>query len=470
MIDQSETKTPADTRLDSIPGSSGLPFIGHAFAFARNPIAFLTGQQKIHGDIFQFKLGSKTVINVSRPEWIHDMLIRDHASFEKTGVLERARPVVGNGLLTSSGETHKRHKRLAQPAFSRTFLHEYGRVMPDVIRGFAENLKNGQRLNLVSAMNRLSLEIVGKTLFGIDFQSDAAALSGHVNALLESFNDSLHPLRRFLMRLPARRKRYAAARAYVDHLVTTMMESGPTEKNQKTMLGLWLESMKKDEAPLNERQIRDEIVTMLIAGHETVASALYWTFYLLGSHAQSQDQVRAEAEAVFGANDPAPEDFDKLSFTDQVIKESFRLFPPIWTLTRRTVKDYRAGEHFIPAGTFVGISQYMVHRDPAYFTNPSVFDPSRWTAEEEAKRPDFSYFPFGGGPRGCIGEGFAVMEMKMVLGMLLKEWEFAVEPNQKIEFKPLVSLKSKNPIYARVTKRRVENRLNVRFEPIANPL
>ncbi len=417
--------------------------------FRRDPIAFLMSTARDFGDIACFGAGSQQYFLVNHPDHIKDILVTHHADFKKGRGLERAKRMLGNGLLTSEGPFHHRQRRLAQPAFHRDRIAGYADIMVNYAdRLQRERWRKGQTLDIAKEMMHLTLAIVGKTLFGTETGAEAEQVREALSETMKGFTRAMLPFAEFLDRLPLRRNRhYSRARNVLDSIIYRIIDerrrSGEDRGDLLSML-LRAQDEEGDGGQMTDLQLRDEAITIFLAGHETTANTLTWTWYLLSEHPDIEQRLHRELDSVLAGRLPTAEDFPRLQYTEMVITEAVRLYPPAWILGRRALKDYKLGPYIVPAGAIVIMSPYVMHHDPRYFPDPFRFDPDRWMAEARAPRPQFSYFPFGGGPRRCIGEGFALMESIMVLATLAQKWSLRRAVDQPVALQPLVTLRPKH--------------------------
>ncbi len=417
--------------------------------FRRDPIAFLMSTARDFGDIACFGAGSQQYFLVNHPDHIKDILVTHHADFKKGRGLERAKRMLGNGLLTSEGPFHHRQRRLAQPAFHRDRIAGYADIMVNYAdRLQRERWRKGQTLDIAKEMMHLTLAIVGRTLFDTETEAEAEQVREALSETMKGYTRAMLPFAEFLDRLPLRRNRhYLRARNVLDSIIYRIIDerrrSGEDRGDLLSML-LRAQDEEGDGGRMTDLQLRDEAITIFLAGHETTANTLTWTWYLLSEHPDIEQRLHRELDSVLAGRLPTAEDFPRLQYTEMVITEAIRLYPPAWILGRRALKDYKLGPYIVPAGAIVIMSPYVMHHDPRYFPDPFRFDPDRWTPEARASRPQFSYFPFGGGPRRCIGEGFALMESIMVLATLARKWSLRRMVDQPIALQPLITLRPKH--------------------------
>ena len=418
-------------------------------AFRRDPIAFLMSTVHEFGDIACFGVGSQHYFVVNHPDHIKEIFVTHHTYFKKGRALERAKGMLGNGLLTSEGPFHHRQRRLAQPAFHRDRIARYADIMVDYAdRVQRERWGEGQTFDIAKEMMHLTLAIVGRTLFDTETEAEAEQVREALSETMKGFTRAMLPFAEFLDRLPLRRNRhYLRARNVLDSIIYRIIDerrrSGEDRGDLLSML-LRAQDEEGDGGRMTDLQLRDEAITIFLAGHETTANALTWTWYLLSEHPDVEQRLHRELDSILAGRLPTAEDFPRLQYTEMVITEAIRLYPPAWILGRRALKDYKLGPYIVPAGAIVIMSPYVMHHDPRYFPDPFRFDPVRWTSEARASRPQFSYFPFGGGPRRCIGEGFALMESIMVLATLARKWSLRRMVDQPIALQPLITLRPKH--------------------------
>jgi cytochrome P450 len=439
------------------PGPKGTPFIGSLRRMQRDPLVFLRHVAAEYGDIAHFRLGGFHAFLLSDPGDIEDVLVTHHRRFTKGRALQRARRMLGNGLLTSEGEFHRRQRRLAQPAFHRPRVAAYGEVMTRLAIRFCERQRAGETIDIAREMNQLTLAIVGRTLFGADVESQAAEVREALTAVLEMFDVSVSPLASLLERLPLpRMRRFRAALTRLDRIVYGIIDARRREGGDRgDLLSMLLlaHDEEGDGGSMTNQQLRDEAMTLFLAGHETTANALAWTWYLLAQHPAAEARLHAEVDALINGRVPTSEDVPKLTFTRRVLAESMRLYPPAWAIGRRAIEAHPVGGYVVATGSLVLASQWVVHHDPRHYPDPDRFDPERWLPESQALRPKFSYFPFGGGPRVCIGEAFAWMEGMLLLATVARQWRFQLVPGHPVSIQPVITLRPHHGIKMTVVRR-----------------
>jgi cytochrome P450 len=414
---------------------------------ARNPLAMMIAMAGEYGDIAHYKIGPQHLFLFNHPDLIRDVLVTNQKNFHKSRGLERAKRLLGNGLLTSEGEFHLRQRRLAQPAFHRQRIATYAATMTDFAGRTRSQWKNAATVDMHTEMMRLTLGIVAKTLFDADVDSEAAEIGGAMTAAFESFNYAMLPFTEYLDRLPIPTvRRFNAARDRLDRTIYRMIaerRAGGEDRGDLLSMLLLAQDTEGDGTGMSDTQLRDEALTIFLAGHETTANALTWTWYLLSQHPEVETRLHAELDTALGGRLPAFEDLQRLPYTRMVLAESMRLFPPAWAIGRRAVYEFEAGGFTVPAGSVVLMSQYIMHRDPRFFPDPERFDPERWTPQAQTERPKFSYFPFGGGARVCIGEQFAWMEGILLIAAIAQQWRMRLAPGHIVDLQPLITLRPK---------------------------
>lgn len=432
------------------PGPSSLWPGGQLLAFRRDPLRLLLKVAGEYGDIAHLRIGPQHVYLLNHPDYIKDVLVTRHENFLKGRGLQRAKRLLGEGLLTSEKEFHRRQRRLAQPAFHKQRIAAYGAVMVDYAeRMQRERWRDAQVIDAWREMMRLTLAIVGKTLFDADVEREAEDVGEALTAAIEVFSAFTLPFAQLLERLPfPAKRRFKQARARLDAVIYRIIEerrqSGADRGDLLSML-LIAQDEEGDKAGMTDEQLRDEAMTIFLAGHETTANALTWTWYLLSQHPEAEAALHKEVDAAIASNQLLTiEDLPRLRYAEMILTEAMRLYPPAWTLGRRAIEDYEVGGYCIPGGSLVLLSQYAMHHDARYYPEPFRFDPERWTPEAREARPAYAYFPFGGGARRCIGEGFAWMEGVLLLATIARRWRLRLVPGHRVATRALITLRPKH--------------------------
>jgi cytochrome P450 len=366
---------------------------------------------------------SNRFVLVSDPELVRDVLVTHDQSFMKGRGVEELKRLLGEGLLTSEGNLHRRQRRLIQPIFNHQRIASYAQDMVALAARAADRWRDGETLDIAAEMMRVTLAIVGKTIFDSDVEGSAAEIGVALKEVLSHSGRFLIPFASLFEKLPLpSHRRLAAAKATLDSVIQKLIADRRSHPGKGDLLALLLETLdtEGDGKGMSEGQVRDEAMTLFLAGHETTAQALSWTFYLLSEHPEVRTKLEAELDSVLAGRLPTAEDYPRLVYTKRVLSESMRLYPPAWVIGRRALVDYPLRDHVVRKGSIVITSPYVSHRDPRHFPDPERFDPDRFSSEAVAARPRYAYYPFGGGPRVCIGEGFAWMEGLLLLGTAIR--------------------------------------------------
>jgi len=429
-----------------VPGPKGRLLVGVLPEFRRDPAGFLEKMSRQYGDVVYIPLGRQHIYCISHPDAIRDVLVTHQNKFKKSRMLERARVLLGDGLLTSEGQHHRRQRRLVQPAFHRDRLAGYGAVMVNRAALVREQWQPGQSFDVLQEMMRLTLAIVAKTLFSTEVDSEADEIGVALTEVFSLFEIILMPFSELLEKLPLPAvRRFKRARKRLDETIYRLIAERRASGNDAGDLlsMLLLAQDEEGSGGMTDEQVRDEALTLFLAGHETTADALTWTWYLLSQNPEAEAAFHAELDRVLGGRLPSFEDLPQLRYTESVFAEALRLYPPAWGIGRRALEDYPIGDFVIPARSVVLMSPYVVHRDPRWFSDPLAFRPERWSVEDPS-RPKFAYFPFGGGARVCIGERFAWMEGTLLLAAIGQRWRLRLEPGHRVERHARITLRPKH--------------------------
>ena len=439
----------------SLPGPRARFPGAHLLAFSRDMLGFVCRLKQEYGDVVAFRLGSERAVLLSHPEHIHEVLVRQHRAFVKGRRGDVSKQLLGLGLLNSEGALHQRQRHLLQPAFHRQRLAQYATVMTTAAVRLRQSWQDGDTLDIAPAMMQVTLAIAAKTLFDADVEGEAAAIGHAITTFLRLSPRMTMPLASLLRHLPLPSQRHLRrAEDYLHTLIYRLIdERRATGGTTGDVLAMLVNAQSEDGSPLSPRQIHDEALTLLLAGHETTALALSWTWYVLAQHPDVDAAMQAELQTVLGERLPTAEDLQHLQYTRMVFTEALRLYPPAWLMTRRAREVVVIGDYRFPAGTFFLISQYLTHRDPRFFPEPEAFVPTRWAAPPEAGPARYAYFPFGSGPRQCLGEGFAWMEGLLVLATVAQTWRMALVPGLPVEPWGLVTLHPKQSIQVHLARR-----------------
>jgi cytochrome P450 len=443
----------------SPPGPFGHPVLGNLRDLQSRVLDFFCSLQPSHGDISTIRFSVRKVSYVQHPDLIQYILQENNRNYTKSLRYEQLKYLLGNGLLTSEGDFWLRQRRLMQPAFHRQKLEKLCADMVSCTRETLEawgNLPKNKSFNIATEMMALTLQIVGKTMLSADVRSDAKEVGDALSFLLRAVNvrtrtPVLLPL---WVPTPHHQKIKRSIRIINSVLDKIFEERRASSVDREDLLSMLMEVKYEDTGQgMDNKQLRDEVMTVFVAGHETTANALSWTLYLLARHNDVLKNCIREIDNVLKGKIPDAGNLQELHYLTRVIDESMRLYPPAWVIGRKTIKPDVIGGHRIPAGHNILISPFALHRDSRFFPDPMRFDPDRFTPEEIKKRPKFSYIPFGGGPRICIGNNFAMMEMQVVLSMILQKFIPENNSTSKVIPEPLITLRPSGGINMRMKER-----------------
>ncbi len=427
------------------------PILGNLSEIRHRGLHFLTSLQRTYGDVVRYHLGFFPMHLVAHPDDLKHVLQENHKNYSKKLLTYQAiRPIVGEGLLTSDGAFWLRQRRLMQPAFHRQRIAAMGEIMTQQSVALRDDWQrvvgSGTPVDVAEAMMGMTLRIVAQALFGTNISADVATVGQSFNILNEQLSERFKTLRLLPPILPTANDRaYRNARTSLTTVVASIIEQrrrNPSESND--LLSMLMDAQDEDTGErMTDAQLRDEVMTLMLAGHETTATALTWTWALLAQHPEVEATLHAEVDSVLDGVPPTMADLSKLQYTRMVIEEAMRLYPPIFIVSRKAEQDDIIGRFRIPKGTGVAISPYVTHRHPSFWENPDTFDPTRFTPERSAGRPRFAYLPFIGGPRQCIGNTFAMAEAQIILATLAQRYRLRVAPGHVVAPEPLITLRSR---------------------------
>ena len=449
MPDASEWKIEQRNGYRFPPGLKlNLPlYLSRRFFRVGNPILLFEHLTATYGRMAHYKVGPSHIVLVNQPEFIREILVVQPQNFIKERTQKRMKILLGEGLITSDGEVHKRQRRIAAPAFHRQRIQAYGELMAERAAAMRSQWKPGTEIDVSAEMMSLSLQIVAGTLFAQEVTPDIESINHEVNVIMKLYN--------FLIALPRAEDylhlpipglmRFRRARRHLDEVVHRMIaDHRASGVDSGDLLSMLIRSRDdEDDTSMSDEQLRDEVITIFLAGYETVANVLAWTWMLLAQNPEAEARLHAELDEVLAGRLPTLEDLPQLRYTEMVIAESMRLYPPAWAMGRQATVDVNIGPYFLPAGTYFFFSQYLIQRDPEHFPDPLRFEPERFTPENKAGRSKFVYFPFGAGSRQCIGESFAWMEATLALATLAQRWRLQLVPGQRLEVQPKITLRPK---------------------------
>lgn len=438
------------------PGPKGNLLLGVMPEFNRDTLGFIE-RAKDYGDVVRMRFFYLTVHFLYDPNHIEYVLSTNARNFIKSRSLRSPffKRLVGKGLLTSEGEVWKRQRRLAQPAFHRQRISAYGDVMVDYTRRMLATWKTGEVRDIHRDMMRLALEIVVKTLFNADVSNDADKVGDVLSRLVKPFASQATLKWIADNRLPTRTHRsFNHDSNQIDDIVYRIInERRAGGVDQGDLLSMLLAAHDEDGSQMTDRQLRDEVMTLFLAGHETTALTLSWAWYLMACNPRVEQKFHEELDRVLGGRTATAADLTRLKYTEMIAKESMRLYPPAYGVGRETLEDCEIGGFKIPRRSQVFMFQWVTQRDPRFFPEPNEFKPERWTDDFVNQLPKYAYFPFGGGPRVCIGSYFAMMEVVLLLATIGQQFRFSLVPDHPVELFPAMSLRPKDGIYLRIEAR-----------------
>ena len=437
------------------PGPKNRGIVGNLPMASGDPLAVFTQWARQYGDIFYYRVFHRHIYFFNHPDLVKDVLVTNYQNFIKGEAIRFNRRMFGNGLIANEGSSWLQQRRLIQPAFHRERIESYGNTMVAYAERMTAAWRDGEERDIHRDMMHLTLEIVAKTLFNIEIAGERDRIAVALNTLMESSSGARMLLPPLLRRAPTPGNlRYLQAARRLDDIVYSLIrERRASSKSFGDLLSTLLEARDETGAPMPDKQLRDEVMTILMAGHETAAVSLSWTWYLLAQNPEVEQKLCAELRHVLNGRSPGPGDLSELRYTELVVKESMRLYPPVWALVRNPIKDCEIGGYRVPAGATVMMSPWVMHRDPQHYDEPERFNPDRWLDERTMAAPKFTYFPFGGGPRSCIGSSFAMMEAVLVLVTIAQRYKIAVIQDRPIEPLPTITLRPKHGVRAMLMRR-----------------
>ena len=450
--------TTTTTEAAAPTGPRGLPLVGPLFEFGRDPTAFVTRVSRAHGDIASFRILGTPTFLVSHPDHIQRVLVDLHGDEMKDQITRGLIRILGQGLLTAEGPLWKRQRKLAAPSFSRADVAVYARAMVErtdaLVREIAAAGAPAVR-DVHADMTAVTLDVVVRTLFAREI-AEHGDIGETVGATLSSYRKAyIGPQRMLPPWVPTRSRRtfQRGVRRIDEVLAGIIREARASQVRGSDLLSRLLAATDTDGSGMSDQQLRDEIITLFLAGHETTAIALTSALYLLARHPEVAARARAEIDQALGERPAGAEDLARLPLVDAILRETMRIYPPAWIVGREPVRDIEIGGVTVPAGSQVLISQWVVHRDPRWFPEPEVFRPDRWLDGSTAKLHRYAYFPFGGGPRVCIGNHFAMLEAVLILATLLRRVSFEPTAATRFELAPAVTLRPTGPVMLRASSR-----------------
>ena len=417
------------------------------FAFRRfrpaNPILLFQHLAQEYGDIAHYKIGWNHIVFLNHPDYIREVLVVQNDNFIKERTVQRTKMLLGEGMITSEGAQHRSQRQVAQPAFHRQRIPEYASVIVQEATRLRDRWRPGEQRDIAIDMMHLTLNVVAQTLFATDLRAEVDELADAINRIMSLYN--------FIVMLPAAEllvhvrfpglAAFVRARKRIDAVVYRMIAAHRQRTSHGSSLLDLMLAASPDHDAASEQALRDQVITIFLAGYETVANALSWTWYLLSQHPECERRFQNEIDRELQGRLPTYNDVSQLRYVEMVFAESLRLYPPAWAMGRYARSDFQFGDFFLPAKTTVLMSQFITHRDARFFPDPLRFDPERFTLEARSRRTKLTYFPFGSGVRQCIGESFAWMEGVLLLATLAQTWRLRLVPGHRVEPEPLITLR-----------------------------
>ena len=442
------------------PGPRGVPFFGSVMDAWRDPLDLMVRTQRTYGDVARLKFGHWSYYPIHDPADVHHVLVENYKAYTKSRNYSGLKLVVGSGLITSEGEFWRGQRKLAQPAFHKQRLAAFADAMvKDTASMLDRWAESGPTLDVHEEMTRLTLRIVGRTLFSTDVDGEAQSIGAALTLAIKWANEYVESVVRLPPWVPTPHNvRFGRAKKTLDDLVFRIIASRRESGEDPGDLLSMLMAARDEEtrAGMTDQQLRDEVMTLVLAGHETTANALSWAFYLLSRHPDVMRRLKGEVDRVLGDRAPTLADVPALAYTKMVVEESMRLYPPVWIFERQAQEDDVIGGYAIPKGSIVSVCPWSIHRSTKLWDNPEGFDPERFAPAAVAARPKFAYLPFGGGPRMCIGNAFAMMEAQIIVAMVAQRYALELVPGHPIVPDPLVTLRPRHGV--RMTLRPAEGR------------
>ncbi|WP_136716224.1 cytochrome P450 [Halorientalis salina] len=436
------------------PGPNGLPVVGNTYHYARDPFDFMAACREAYGDVVRLDMGGREAYLLTHPDTIGRVLVEDDEKFTKARFRDDAvERLLGQGMLLSEGDLWRQQRRLAQPAFGMDRLRDLGELVTDRTASLLSGWEDGDVVDVHGEMATVTVQIITEVLFDAELTDDRAE---RVREALEPVGERFEPdPRRVLIPdwMPTEENRiYDDAVATLDEVV----EEFVTERRRRgyaegdDLLAILLRAV--DEGTIEAERLRDELVTMLLAGHDTTALALTYTWYLLDEHPEARERLHDELDSVLGGATPTVEDLPRLDYTERLLQESMRLYPPVYSLFRQPKLDVRLDGYRIPEGAVLFLPQWVVHRDPRWWDEPDQFDPDRWIGTD-ADRPQYAYFPFGAGPRHCIGKHLSMMEGQLILATVAQAFELERVASGPLDRRGSITMHPRDPVDVRLRER-----------------
>lgn len=436
------------TSKNTLPiGPKGLPMVGNALQFQRNPLGFVRDMERTYGRMATIHIGKNPFVLCFCPEHVRYFLTEQQRNFTKINQngAGNLRFLLGDGLLTSEGDFHRQQRRLVQPAFHRSRIENYTDTMVHLTEEMLGDWQVGQEVDIAHEMQQLTLRIIMNALFNEDSREQAARLGAAFNSVINNGGRALGRRKRLRVDLPfTRYHKVLEAKRTLDTFVYDLIAQRRKEgRDTGDVLSMLLEAQDEGNS-MNDKQVHDQVLTFVAAGHETAQNTLSFTFYLLAQHPEAREKLLAELRSVLQGRAPTAQDLSNLPYLEWVINEAWRVYPPAWTQGRRAIEAFDLDGYHFPAATIVVFSQWVLHHLPDIWGDPDAFRPERWDPANASKLPQFAYFPFGGGSRICIGMPFAQMETKLLLATILQRYSPRLKPGFALELQPRVTIRPKH--------------------------
>ncbi|XWX04041.1 cytochrome P450 [Aggregatilineales bacterium SYSU G02658] len=426
---------------------------GNLLHYRRDALGYLTDNARRYGDVVLVRFGKYLGYQINHPDDVQQVLVKQAHKFHKAIIYKATlSEYLGNGLLISDGDFWRRQRSLAQPAFHYKRVQAYADVMTEYSLQMRESWRAGETRDIAHDMMSLTLFIVAKTLFDTDIRGEQNQIAEALEVLLRSVIEQSQKIIRLpdWVPTPARQRKRWSIDTLHEITMEIIQQRRASGEDKGDLLSMLISAESETGERMTDEQVRDEALTIVLAGHETTANAMTWTFYLLSEHPEVEARLREEVVRVLGDRPPTLADLPQLTYTEQVIKESMRLYPPAWSFARSVIEEVELGGYTIPKYSTVIILPYVIHRDARWFADPERFDPDRFSPAREASLPKYAYLPFGGGPRICIGNAFAMMEAKLILAAIVQRWRLRRASDAPVVPEPLVTLRPKGGMPMRV--------------------
>ena len=461
QTEQANTQATSKTsRHKSPPRLRSHGLLGSASEMQRDPLKFLRETRR-YGDVVRMRFVFSDTYLIYHPDSVKHVLQENHHNYNKdVFTYKMFRPFLGQGLLINDGESWLHQRRLMQPAFHRKRIATYGTIMTDATDKLLERWQSyaeqNSSLHVAEEMMSLTLHIVGKTLFSLDLSDETNTIGSAVTTMLNLLGNYVYAPFPPISIPTARNRRLLAAKRSLEQVIYRMIAERRQQNTDTGDLLSMLLSARDEETGegMNDQQIRDELMTMLLAGHETTANTLAWTWYLLSQHSEVERRLYTEVDEVLGGALPTVEHLSELKYTNMVLEEALRLYPPACILSRKAIGDDELGGYRIPANSMIIVSPYAIQHHPDYWPDPERFDPERFTSESSAGRSHYAYFPFSSGPRMCIGSSFAMMEAQLILATIAQRYQLRMVPGHQVEPQMLVTLRPKYGLKMTISRRK----------------